>query len=65
MSTPQLDLVSGVKTPRDIPKVTDIDWAASDKPVMACVDGCVRVMDIKFLTGASSLADRQLCGRWT
>lgn len=39
-------LVSQVKSPRDIVKVVDVDWGASDRPVLATIDGCLRVMDM-------------------
>ncbi len=52
-----------MSTPKEIAKITDADWAASDKPVLACADGCVRVMDIKFKVGASPLDDHQLSGQ--
>lgn len=55
-------MVSSVKTPKEIPKVTDADWAASDKPVLACADGCVRVMDIKMKVGSSPIEEYQLTG---
>ena len=44
-----------MKTPRDIPKINDLDWAASDKPTLACADGCIRVMDLKFKTGSAPM----------
>ena len=55
--------MSSIKTPRDIAKITDADWAASDKPVLACADGCVRIMDINLKTGASPMDEHQLPGK--
>ena len=55
-------MVSSLKTPKEIPKVTDADWAASDKPVLSCIDGCVRVMDIKLKIGSSPIEEYQLTG---
>ena len=38
----------------------DVEWAASDRPVVACADGCVRVMDIALSINYSPLDDYQL-----
>ena len=48
-------LVSQVKTPKDMVKVVDADWGASDRPVLATVDGCIRVMDMGMRTSNSPL----------
>ncbi|XP_063852322.1 WD repeat-containing protein 11-like isoform X2 [Scylla paramamosain] len=48
-------LVSQVKTPRDMVKVVDADWGASDRPVLATVDGCLRVMDMALRLSNSPL----------
>ncbi|XP_047483248.1 WD repeat-containing protein 11-like [Penaeus chinensis] len=48
-------LVSQVKSPRDIVKVVDVDWGASDRPVLATVDGCLRVMDMNLKTSNSPI----------
>lgn len=61
----QVERISTVKCPRDLPKVQDIDWAASDRPVLSCADGTVRVMDMHFLIGSSPFEDGQLTGEWT
>ncbi len=42
--------------------MTDADWAASDKPVLACQDGCLRIMDLKLKTGSSPMEEHQLPG---
>ena len=47
-------------------KISDVDWAASDRPVLVSVDGIVRIMDLKFSQGSSPLEDGQLTGEyWT
>jgi hypothetical protein len=43
-------------------KVLDIDWAASDKPVLATQDGCLRIMDMTLTTSYSPLMDYELQG---
>lgn len=47
--------MSQVKSPRDIVKVVDVDWGASDRPVLATVDGCLRVMDMNLKTSNSPI----------
>ncbi|XP_065339644.1 WD repeat-containing protein 11-like [Cloeon dipterum] len=49
--------IAQLKSPRDIVKVSDIDWAASDKPVLATQDGCLRVMDISLTHCSSPMAE--------
>ena len=58
----QVELISSVKTPRDLAKVNDADWVASDKPALACADGCLRVMDLMFQHGSAPVCDYQLQG---
>ncbi|KAK7074520.1 WD repeat-containing protein 11 [Halocaridina rubra] len=48
-------LVSQVKSPRDIVKVVDVDWGASDRPVLATVDGCLRIMDMTLKASSSPI----------
>jgi hypothetical protein len=43
-------------------KVLDIDWAASDKPVLATQDGCLRIMDMILATSYSPVLDYELEG---
>ncbi len=54
--------MSSIKSPKEIPKVLDADWAASDKPVLACQDGCVRILDLKLKSGSSPMEEHQLPG---
>ncbi|XP_053654760.2 WD repeat-containing protein 11 isoform X1 [Cherax quadricarinatus] len=48
-------LVSQVKSPRDIVKVVDVDWGASDRPVLATIDGCLRVMDMALKSSSTPI----------
>lgn len=45
-----------VRSPQDLPNVTDVDWAKSDKLVLATSDGCVRVMDMEMKSCSSPVA---------
>jgi hypothetical protein len=58
----QYERVSQLKCPKDMVKVLDIDWAASDKPVLATQDGCLRIMDMILATSSSPLMDYELQG---
>jgi hypothetical protein len=58
----QYERISQLKCPKDMVKVLDIDWAASDKPVLATQDGCLRIMDMILATSSSPLMDYELQG---
>ena len=58
----QYERISQLKCPKDMVKVLDIDWAASDKPVLATQDGCLRIMDMILSTSSSPLMDYELQG---
>nr|CAD7432286.1 unnamed protein product [Timema monikensis] len=53
----QYERISQLKCPKDMVKVLDIDWAASDKPVLATQDGCLRVMDMMLTASFSPIID--------
>ena len=56
-------LLGQVKSPKDMPRVEDADWAASDKPVVITSDGCLRIMDLFLLGSSSPLMDRECLGK--
>ncbi|PSN34557.1 WD repeat-containing protein 11 [Blattella germanica] len=56
----QYERISQLKCPKDMVKVLDIDWASSDKPVLATQDGCLRIMDMTLTTSYSPLMDYEL-----
>ena len=56
----EVEKVVTVRCPKDMSRVADIDWAASDRPVLACADGCVRIMDLNCVSGCSTMDDSQL-----
>ncbi|XP_054721445.1 WD repeat-containing protein 11-like [Uloborus diversus] len=49
--------VSGIRCPRDIPRVQDLDWVGSDRPVLATADGCLRITDLGLKIFSSSAYD--------
>nr|CAD7258867.1 unnamed protein product [Timema shepardi] len=53
----QYERISQLKCPKDMVKVLDIDWAASDKPVLATQDGCLRIMDMMLTASFSPIID--------
>ncbi|KAK2143923.1 hypothetical protein LSH36_799g00015 [Paralvinella palmiformis] len=58
--TKDVERISSVKCPKDMSKISDVDWAASDRPVLVSVDGIIRITDLKFSQGSSPLEDGQL-----
>lgn len=54
--------IGQLKSPRDYVKVLDIDWAASDKPVIATQDGCLRIMDVTLFRSSSPISDYEFNG---
>ena len=40
------ELMSSIKSPREIAKVIDAEWAGSDRPVLVTTDGCVHMFDM-------------------
>lgn len=51
----EVTLVSQMKSPKTVMKVLDIDWGASDRPVLATVDGCIRILDIQLKSSCSPI----------
>ncbi|KAF8786440.1 WD repeat-containing protein 11 [Argiope bruennichi] len=43
----------------EMPKVQDMDWVGSDRPVLATADGCLRVTDIMLKSCSSPIPDYQ------
>lgn len=58
----KLDPISVLKFPKDVAKITEIDWAASDRPVIACQDGTIKVYDMNLKTCSSSFDEFILSG---
>ncbi|KAL3183206.1 hypothetical protein MRX96_006965 [Rhipicephalus microplus] len=45
------------RCPQDLPGITDVDWAKSDKLVVATSDGCIRVMDMEMKSCSSPISN--------
>ena len=49
--TSDVERVAVVRCPKDMAKVQDVEWAASDRPILASADGTIRIMDISCTDG--------------
>ncbi|CAG2205705.1 WDR11 [Mytilus edulis] len=58
----KLEMLSSLKSPKEIAKIIDIDWAGSDRPVIATNDGCVIVFDILLKLSHCKIEDLELPG---
>ncbi|XP_052100859.1 WD repeat-containing protein 11-like [Mytilus californianus] len=56
----KLEMLSSLKSPKEIAKIVDIDWAGSDRPVIATNDGCVIVFDILLKLSHCKIEDLEL-----
>lgn len=61
----QPELVSSLKSPREITKILDTDWCGSDRPVLATADGCIHVSDLTLKKYVSPIEDKDLSGKDT
>ncbi|ESO13031.1 hypothetical protein HELRODRAFT_63831 [Helobdella robusta] len=52
--------VSQIRCPRDLAQVFCIDWAASDRPVIACSDNTIRITDLELTHCCSAMEDNQV-----
>lgn len=51
----EAEIINELRSPKDlVSKPTDIEWAASDRPVIATSDGCLRVMSLALSLAAST-----------
>ncbi|XP_078310578.1 WD repeat-containing protein 11-like [Crassostrea virginica] len=53
------ELLSSMKSPRDVAKVVDADWTGSDRPVLATAEGCVQVFDLALKSCSCGIEDRE------
>lgn len=56
-------MLSALKSPKEIAKIVDVDWAGSDRPVLATSDGCVSVYDILLKLSHCKIEDLELPGK--
>ena len=53
------ELVSSLKSPREIAKVLDAEWAGSDRPVLVTTDGCVHMFDMSMKRTNCTIEERE------
>ncbi|XP_075922520.1 WD repeat-containing protein 11 isoform X1 [Petromyzon marinus] len=59
--TKEVKMVSSLRSGRSVAwRVLDVDWCTSDKAVLACEDGCVRVSDTALRGSAFRMEEQEL-----
>ena len=58
----QPELLSSLKSPKEVSKILDAEWCGSDRPIIATVDGCVICCDLMLSTMGSALDEREVSG---
>jgi len=51
----ELELINELRCPRDLPDIVCVDWAASDRVVVLCRDGSIRLMGLALASACSSV----------
>ena len=59
---PQPELQHSMKSPSDLAKVLDAEWAGSDRPVLATDEGCIHMTDLSLRKVSCQVEDRELPG---
>ncbi|KAK7498382.1 hypothetical protein BaRGS_00010336, partial [Batillaria attramentaria] len=54
------EVLHAVKSPKDIPKVVDCEWAGSDRPAVVTGHSCLHIMNLELKTSTSSVDNWQL-----
>ncbi|KAH3790802.1 hypothetical protein DPMN_169009 [Dreissena polymorpha] len=58
----QPELLSSIKSPKEIPKIVDAEWVGSDRPLFATVDGSLHMMDLTLKKASFSIEELELAG---
>lgn len=56
----KLEMLSSLKSPKEVAKIIDVDWSGSDRPVVATHDGCIVVFDILLKLSHCKIEDIEL-----
>lgn len=56
----EAQVLSQVRVPKDLPKIQDMDWAGSERPILCTSDGCLRICDVNLKTWTSPLSEYYL-----
>ena len=59
----QSTVLHGIKSPKDISKVVDIDWAGSDRPALVTAHSSLHVCDITLKSATSVVEHWDLPGK--
>ncbi len=59
----QSEILHAIKSPKEIAKVVDAEWAGSDRPLVVTASGCVHVFDISLKNASSSTDQWDLTGQ--
>lgn len=59
----QPELQHSLKSPQDMSKVLDAEWAGSDRPVLATEEGCIQMTDLSLRKSTCQVEERELPGR--
>lgn len=54
------EVLHSVKSPKDLPKVVDIEWAGSDRPAVVTSHSCLQIMNLEMKTATSPIESWQL-----
>lgn len=58
----QQEILSVLRFPKEIGRVNDVDWVASDKLALSIADGYITITDASLKTFMSPLIDLPLAG---
>ncbi|XP_072280801.1 WD repeat-containing protein 11 [Pyxicephalus adspersus] len=59
--TKEIQMVSSLRTGRNVNyRVLDVDWCSSDKVILACDDGCIRVLEMSMKSSSFRMDEQEL-----
>ncbi|XP_075072416.1 WD repeat-containing protein 11 [Mixophyes fleayi] len=59
--TKEIQMVSSLRTGRNVNyRVLDVDWCSSDKVILACDDGCIRVLEMSMKSAGFRMDEQEL-----
>uniref|UniRef100_A0A8C5R6N5 WD repeat-containing protein 11 n=1 Tax=Leptobrachium leishanense TaxID=445787 RepID=A0A8C5R6N5_9ANUR len=59
--TKEIQMVSSLRTGRNVNyRVLDVDWCSSDKVILACEDGCIRVLEMSLKFASFRMDEQEL-----
>ena len=58
----QSEILHSIKSPKEIPKVVDCEWAGSDRPAIITGNSCLHIMNLDMRHATSPVDNWQLAG---